>query len=346
MSTAILGFGWLTAHGASLEGVTQAVMEGAIAEPVLLPGLSSENSLCCLRAPEADLAGVERIPRLRRASTISHLSMAAALAALADAGLSSDATDCRLALLFAASDGSVVYTRRFFADLVERGTQAGSPLLFPETVYNAPASHIAAKLGICGTTSTVVGDSTAALHAIAMAEDLLATGECTHCLVVAAEELDWVVTEAYGTWGLGRRGKPIFSEAAAAIVLGMDGEHSLAVDVGRNYASRSEAKIALKASFGTLPIQTLPAMVFGSGSGAEPGCGPWFDACERAAILENFGEIEQIHPRLSLGEAFAASTLAQIILAARLSTCSNPTLVSVLGWNGQCGSALLERMPR
>ena len=67
-------------------------------------------------------------------------SAAASLAALRDAGLAPESLG-RCALIFAVSDGGVIYTRKFYDQVVREG--AGSPLLFPETVYNAPGSHIA-----------------------------------------------------------------------------------------------------------------------------------------------------------------------------------------------------------
>ena len=53
-----------------------------------------------------------------------------------------------IALIFAVSNGGVIYTKRFYHDIVESGAQSASPLFFPETVFNAPASHLAAILGI------------------------------------------------------------------------------------------------------------------------------------------------------------------------------------------------------
>jgi 3-oxoacyl-(acyl-carrier-protein) synthase len=68
-----------------------------------------------------------------------------------------------------------LFTKRFCCDIVEAGAQSASPLLFPETVFNAPASHLAAILGITGTTYTLVGDSAVGLLAIKMADDLMAS---------------------------------------------------------------------------------------------------------------------------------------------------------------------------
>src|SRR5437773_12555165 len=73
-------------------------------------------------------------------------------------------------------------------------------MLFPETVFNAPASHLAAILGISGASYTVVGDGAVGILALNLAEDLIASSDLDACLVVAAEEVDPLVCEAYRQW--------------------------------------------------------------------------------------------------------------------------------------------------
>ena len=89
------------------------------------------------------------------------------------------------------------------------GAQAASPLLFPETVFNAPASHLAAILGITGASYTIVGDGAVGLLALKMAEDLMANPALDRCLVVGAEEADWLLCDAYRRWRLLREAPPI-----------------------------------------------------------------------------------------------------------------------------------------
>src|SRR5205809_6773469 len=140
-------------------------------------------------------------PRLRRASVISRFAAAAGLEALRAAGVELNSQNAeRTALIFAISNGGVIYTKRFYRDIVGGGAQSASPLLFPETVFNAPASHLAAILGITGATYTLVSDSAAGLLAIKMAEDLMTNEALDYCLVVGAEEADWLLCDAYRRW--------------------------------------------------------------------------------------------------------------------------------------------------
>jgi len=165
----------------------------------------------CLEPRPEDYADATRLPRLRRSSTISHLAVSAALAAVNGA----DASDW--GLVFASADGGIIYTRKFFDPIAETNPGAGSPLLFPETVYNAPASHIAAVLGITGTVLTVAGDAHAGTRALAAAEQLLRAQVCRTCLVVAAQEVDWIMSEAEAAFGQTR----LPAEGAAALVVSL-----------------------------------------------------------------------------------------------------------------------------
>jgi 3-oxoacyl-(acyl-carrier-protein) synthase len=103
----------------------------------------------------------------------------------------------RLGILCGVMGGSVIYSRRFFEE-VRRDPPTASPLLFPETVFNAPASHLGAILGRTGRNDTLVGDQTGFLHALALGATWLTDGVVDSCLVVGSEEADWLTAEATG----------------------------------------------------------------------------------------------------------------------------------------------------
>jgi len=148
-------------------------------------------------------------PRLRRASAISRHLVAASTQATERA----KPDPATLGVLFAVFSGSVTYSRRFYEEAV-RDPATASPLLFPETVFNAPASHLAAVLGAGGANYTLVGDTTGFTRALAMAAGMIRAGAAQTCLVAGAEELDWITCEALACFG--RAG---FSEGAGALLL-------------------------------------------------------------------------------------------------------------------------------
>src|SRR5262249_25730584 len=220
MSLSIAGMSWVTPLGCNIDDVWQRLLAGETAPVEILENEQNGARYLVRRVPAN--TPFPSHPRLRRASAISRFAAAAGLAALAQAK-SAPSLD-RIAVVFAISTGGVIYTRRFYSEIVKSGAQAASPLLFPETVFNAPASHLAAILGINGASYTVVGDGAVGILALKLAEDLLASGDLDLCLVVGAEEIDPLVCEAYRQWRFLRNpNKPsdrgmVMGEGAGAIL--------------------------------------------------------------------------------------------------------------------------------
>lgn len=151
-------------------------------------------------------------PRLRRSSAISHHAVAAAIEAMGGDGRPAQSPG--LAIVVCVMGGSVQYSRRFFAEVLAEPSTA-SPLLFPETVFNAPASHLGAVLGTGARNSTHVSDQTGFVSGLAVAADWLGRDVVQSCLVVACEEADWTTAEAMRLFS----SNTIPSEGAAAVFL-------------------------------------------------------------------------------------------------------------------------------
>lgn len=196
-------------------------LEGVEPQPVFeeIAGLR----LPSLRVPTGATADVDGIPRLRRSGDLSRFAVAAACDAVAGCD---PALLAGLPVIFATTDGGVCHTTRFFAPIEASGCGNGSPILFPETVYNAPASHIAARLGSHAEATTMVGDSSAGLAAVCAACDLISAGTAPAVLVVAANECDPLACLAYSRRGIcadsAASPLPILTEGAAAVLLGTE----------------------------------------------------------------------------------------------------------------------------
>ena len=133
-------------------------------------------------------------PRLRRTSPITHFAVAAALEATAGWRARPE-VESRLGLIVCLHSGCVQYPCRFFEETLEDPATA-SPLLFPETVFAAPASHIAAVLGHTAIVNTLVGDPASFLQGMALAAAWLGENRVAACLVVGAEETNWIRADA------------------------------------------------------------------------------------------------------------------------------------------------------
>ena len=262
--------------------------------------------------------------------------MAAALAALADAGLApTPELAARTAIVLAVSDGGVVYTRRFYEQIVKQGANAASPLLFPETVYNAPASHLAAQLGLDGACYTLAGDSSVGLAALKFAEQLLALGDVDRCIVVACEEIDWILCEAYRDWRLA--GVPL-AEGAAALVITRDPGLHVRTHDGVPFFRRREAPAALDRVLAELTSDGGIDFVVGSANET------FVDAMEAAALAKVRPPPDASSHAATLGESPGASALLQIVAAAHAVRSGHCTraLVPVLGFNQQASGAIVE----
>jgi len=138
--------------------------------------------------------------------------VAAALEALDDDTARVRSGSLKLGIIFCVMTGCVNYSRRFYDETLKDPATA-SPLVFPETVFNAPASHLAALLGTTAINYTLVGDPGVFLQGLAIAEDWLLVGRVAGCLVVGAEEIDWLTADAYSLFAR----EIILSDGAGAV---------------------------------------------------------------------------------------------------------------------------------
>jgi 3-oxoacyl-[acyl-carrier-protein] synthase II len=322
MSLAIAGMGWVTPLGNGVDAVWERLLRGDEASATPISEKFGNRSYSAFRVPESALTGLAH-PRLRRASVISRFAATAGLEALEAAALKVNSQSAgRIALIFAISNGGVIYTKRFYHDVVETGAQSASPLLFPETVFNAPASHLAAILGVTGTTYTVVGDGAVGLLAIKMAEDVMADKSLDYCLVVGTEEIDWLLCDAYRRWRLLRSAPPIepfgkqkrgmiLSEGAGAIVLAREGPITIdRAHLGGCYGKRGEAEEILKGILRDLSQVEIDFVISSAN-------GTFIDQAEQAALEQGIPDAVVYTAKPALGESVGASGLWQVILGAQ-----------------------------
>ena len=205
----ISGMGAVSPAGWGVEKLGRALAGDLPLKPQTLERPGWSRLLSVLRVPPANPRPAWAAhPRMRRSALISQFAMGAAAEALGEQ------TTGPLGIVFCTTCGCVNYSRRFY-DEVLREPLVASPLLFPETVFNAPASHLSAVLGSTAANYTLVGDTGVFLHGLTLAAGWLDEGRVARCLVVAAEEVDWIIADALRHF----RKSSTLAEGAGAMLL-------------------------------------------------------------------------------------------------------------------------------
>jgi 3-oxoacyl-(acyl-carrier-protein) synthase len=277
-------------------------------------------------------------PRLRRTSPIAHYAVSAALEAIGDDAATVSSGALRLGIVYCAQTGCVNYSRRFY-DEVLKDPSTASPLVFPETVYNSPASHLAALLGTTAINYTLVGDPGTFLQGIVVAADWLTDNRVDACVVVGAEEMDWLTA---GASRLFER-KTVFSDGAGALYFRREaGENAAARLKGlsdahlfTNDRTRAEAIRLARAELNGTPG---PALLCDGLQGL-----PHADRAERAAWGDWTGD--RLSVKTILGESLMAAAAWQCVAAvdALSRKAYDTATVSVPGTNQQAIAAQFVR---
>ena len=156
--------------------------------------------------------------RAVRAERVTQLALAAAVNALAEAGLPErDAPDPRLGVVLGTAFGCFLTNAEFEARFAEGGAAAASPRLFAATVSNAAAGELAIACRLGGPGITLTAGGAAGLVAIGHATDLLREGRADALVAGGVDALGDALARWLddGALAVGRAA----SEAAALVVL-------------------------------------------------------------------------------------------------------------------------------
>ncbi|MDX2448173.1 MAG: beta-ketoacyl synthase N-terminal-like domain-containing protein [Desulfobacterales bacterium] len=138
----------------------------------------------------------------RRMSRISRMAVAASIEAVDDSGLCLDRMNReRVAVVMGTSYGSSSHVDGFYRSLLADGPRGAQPLLFPETVPNAPASYISIYHNIQGPNATFCQNEISAETGLAYARSLLDQNIVDVVLLGGAEELSEILFGCYDAVG-------------------------------------------------------------------------------------------------------------------------------------------------
>jgi hypothetical protein len=315
-------------------------------QPLERPGWAKPLRMRPVPAPPTRLPFLAH-PRLRRTSPLTHYAAAAALEAVA--GLTrTNGQSRRLGVVVCLQSGCVQFSYRFF-DEVLKDPATASPLLFPETVFAAPASHVAALLENTPVVYTLAGDPACFLQGMGLGIQWLHEHYVEACVVVGAEETNWLLADAL--WHLEHQA--VVSGGAGALCLSLDPAVSLGVELDRitdahTYTSRTSRAQAARLVRSQLPPGSRTELLCDGLSGSYRA-----DAAERAAWCDWPGR--RISPKSILGEGLMAGGAWQCVAACReiLSGEFHAATVSVVGSSQQAigarlvhGETVISRLPQ
>ncbi len=337
MPIAITGKGAVSPAGWGVAALMRGLLSGDSIAPSTLERMSGETQITSpvLRVP-ADGATTPKFARLRRTSPISKFAAAAVAEALGEARLADIAAGkLRVGVIFTLTNGCVNYSNRFFGEALTDPALA-SPILFPETVFNAPSSHLSAMIGSAAPNDTLVADSTGFFSGIDLAAEWLERGDVDGCVVVSAEEVDWLSAEGlrhYSRDYLPSEGAgAIYLEAAAgpAKLLRLPDPVSFSAHSRMHAARKIRERLDATDDGQTLLIDGRAGI-------------PRSDLPETAAWADWHGP--RWSPRAVMGEGMGVSAALQVVagVAALAGGDFQQVVITATGGNQQAAGMLIGR---
>ncbi len=195
----ITGIGIVSPFGLDKDSVFDKIVKGEswLKETSKIKTNSIPSKLC----GEIDPVILKKVlvdGRSLRTTFISQLTLAAGILCLQDAKIKLT-KDCshRIGIFFTTSQGAINAIEEINYKLFTNGPDSVDPLLFSETVFNAPASLLSIKLGIYGPCIAVPMCNGGVGSIILQAINFLNLGIIDYALVGAAEEISQLVRETY-----------------------------------------------------------------------------------------------------------------------------------------------------
>jgi 3-oxoacyl-[acyl-carrier-protein] synthase II len=227
---AITGIGILSPAGIGKEGLLQsfAASRSGISEPA---GFGLPCNGITRLAMVRNFSAKDYIPAIkaRRMSRFSQLGLASAIEAVGDAGIEVNDSNCyRIAIAVGTGLASTGSTDRFYEGLLREGPEATNPIIFPETVQNIAASHMAMHFVSRGQNITFSHADISSELALMYGTELLKEGQADVVIVSGADELSISAVIGYSSFGVvsnnmrpydRRRNGFVLGEGGATIIL-------------------------------------------------------------------------------------------------------------------------------
>lgn len=216
---AITGLSAISAAGIGVEPLCEAFRTGTShLKPVPFDILGEEGH----RWGKAEFRAADFLPPLkaRKYDRCSQMAVAAVSMALKDAGLLSGEVDRRrIGIVIGCGFGGIVNSEEFLRGYFASGVEGLAPVLFPNTVANAPAGNAAIEHGLKGPNVTVVQRFCSAESALMTAIRFLEEDRADIIFAGGVDELSPLVMQAFKGMGQLKGHAAGFGEGAGLLVL-------------------------------------------------------------------------------------------------------------------------------
>jgi 3-oxoacyl-(acyl-carrier-protein) synthase len=285
--------------------------------------------------------------KTRRLDSLSAWALVAASLALRDAGVDLNLMDrSRIAVFFATGLGCVELTMAFYQSAAANGWAGTDPITFPETLGNAPASHVALFHQLQGPNLTISSKSFAAESALLQAASLLRHGQADLVIVLAGDTLTQAVYEWYEVAQL--LAPACFNQEPLSSAPGFvpsEGVVAMVLEAADRPASRPYAALRAgrwatggdaRSSVCQLLGDVRPDFIFCTGNGA-----PCASSSLTFSVRDMVGEGTKIFPAQPVAAGMGdAGALLHLLLA--LSKRPGPGEALLLGTSAHGGFAALR----
>lgn len=310
----ITGFSAITAAGNGIGPVLELLRSGTCALSPIPDDIPEGKGRLWGRAVGFKASDFMPPLKARKLDRCSQFAVAAAGLALKDAGLEgAQPHPERVGIALGCGFGGVANSAEFLTGYFTSGAEGLAPVLFPNTVANAPASNASIEHGLKGPNVTLVQRFCSAESALLMACRFIAEGRADVMLTGGADDLMAVMIAGFSATGQIRRYASCFGEGAGILVL-----------ESASHAARRGAKpkgrVCGISSIGMLAPGAECEGIERLMEGAEPGAPVSLSgtAAELPQLTERLGGREIIDTGRAVGRSLAMGGTAMATLLALL----------------------------
>lgn len=220
VKTAVTGLAAISAAGAGLDPIRQVIASReSVLKPVPPELVGGERHLWA-RAEGFRAIDYMSPLKARKLDRCSLFAVVAAGMALKDAGIDvKEHGPERIGITLGCGFGGIANSEEFLRGYFTAGTEGLVPMLFPNTVPNAPASNASIEYGLKGPNVTFVQRFCSAEVAVQMACRFLEEDRADVMITGGVDELDPFMIRAFRSMGQLRSYAAGFGEGAGMLVL-------------------------------------------------------------------------------------------------------------------------------